>query len=176
MNDTPATAEQALLSDRFGATLSRSLGLLSAVSIFFLMLLTCVDVFGRYVLNSPVPGAAEMVEQLMGVLIFTALPAVTLRRSHITIDLLDPVTPKAVAPFRDALIHLACAGFLGAVAWRLWFHAGSKIAYGDVTEYLNIPLYPIAYLMSALTAVTCALLVAAVAWELKRFHNGARPR
>ena len=62
------------------------------------------------------------------------------------------------------------------MAWRLWFHAGSKIAYGDVTEYLNIPLYPIAYLMSALTAVTCALLVAAVAWELKRFHNGARPR
>lgn len=159
MSETPLTAEEGQPGDRLTALLNRSFGVLAAVVIFVLVLLTCADVFGRYVLNSPIPGTSEMVEQLMGLLIFLALPAVTLRRSHITIDLLDSVTPKAVVRIRDTVIHLICAAFLGAAAYRLWGVAATKIQYGDITEFLHIPLYPIAYLMCAMTATTCVLLV-----------------
>lgn len=168
MSDTPTTADSSETGDRFGQVLGRSLGLAAAAILFLLVVLTCADVFGRYALNAPIPGAAELVEQMMGALIFLALPAVTLRDTHITIDLFDPVTPRALVPVRDTVISLISAVFLGAVSFRMWSYAGSKIRYGDITEYLHIPLYPIAYLVCALTALTTALLVVVVVRRIAR--------
>jgi len=155
----PLTADKGQLDNRLTVFLNRSFGALAAVVLVVLVILTCSDVFGRYVLNAPIPGTSEMVEQLMGLLIFLALPAVTLRRSHITIDLLDSITPRAAIRLRDTVIHLICAAFLGAAAYRLWGVAATKVAYGDITQFLHIPLYPIAYLMLAMTSITCVLLV-----------------
>ena len=174
MSDAPlATNGDPRTSDRYGQGLGRSLGLVAGVILLLLVLLTCADVFGRYVLNAPIPGAAELVEQMMGALIFLALPAVTLRQSHITIDLFDEVTPRALVPARDVAIGLISALFLGAVAFRMWAYAGSKIQYGDITQYLCIPLYPIAYLVCLLTALTTALLVVSAVRRVARALLGA---
>lgn len=172
MSDAPTTAHASATSGRFGHRLGRSLALTAAVILFLLVLLTCADVFGRYVLNAPIPGTAELVEQMMGALIFLALPLVTLRDFHITIDLLDPVTPRRFVAVRDIAINLISAAFLGAIALRMWTYAGSKIRYGDITQYLHIPLYPIAYLLCALLALTTALLVLIAAQSIARLLSG----
>lgn len=174
MSDASRTAGGT--SDRLGHGLGRSLGFVAAVILFLLVLLTCADVFGRYVLNAPIPGAVELVGQMMGALIFLALPLVTLRDFHVTIDLLDPVTPRRFVPVRDIAINLISAAFLGAIAFRMWAYAASKIRYGDVTEYLRIPLYPIAYLVCALTALTAALLVILAIRRIVHSISGASRR
>ena len=70
-----------------------ALGYFAAVVLFCLMMLTCVDVVGRYFFSKPVPGGFEITEMLLAALIFAGLPLVTLRDDHVTVDLLDPVTP-----------------------------------------------------------------------------------
>src|SRR3546814_8744945 len=57
------------------------------------MVCTFVDVVGRYVFNSPLPGALELTEIMMASLIFTILPVVSARSDHITVDLL--VLPRS---------------------------------------------------------------------------------
>src|SRR3546814_13262355 len=65
----------------------------AATILFCLMVCTFVDVVGRYVFNSPLPGALELTEIMMASLIFTILPVVSARSDTITVDLL--VLPRA---------------------------------------------------------------------------------
>src|SRR3546814_20860011 len=60
----------------------------AATILFCLMVCTFVDVVGRYVFISPLPGALELTEIMMASLIFTILPVVSARSDHITVDML----------------------------------------------------------------------------------------
>ena len=82
------------------------LGGASALILAAIMLLTCVDVAGRYVFSMPVPGALEVSELMMGALIFTSLPLVTLRQQQVMIDLFEPFIPKFVKPALHVVIQL----------------------------------------------------------------------
>src|SRR5258707_10984481 len=84
--------------DWFDRALVPLLGYAAAAVMLFLMLLTCVDVVGRYFLNKPLTGGFELTEVLLASLIFAGLPLVTLRGDHITVDLFDPVTPDWLFP------------------------------------------------------------------------------
>lgn len=162
--------------DRFSNLLDRSLGLVAAAVLAALMLLTLCDVIGRYFFNAPVAGAYELVELMMGTLIFAALPVVTERDHHVTIDLLDPVTPDWLVPVRNAFMHLVSAVALAPIAWRLWEFAASKAEYGDVTAFLGIPLYPFAYGMSVLTGLTSLVSAILFVFEIAgRRTLGRRP-
>src|SRR4029077_1450758 len=79
--------------DVFDRNIVPALGVIAAVLLFGLMVLTCVDVVGRYFLNRPVYGAFEITEMLLAALIFLGLPLVTLRNEHVNVDVLDPITP-----------------------------------------------------------------------------------
>ena len=67
----------------------RVLGFVAAAVLFAMMTLTFVDVFGRKFFTKPIYGAYEITEFLMGMLIFSALPLVTARQGHVTIDVFD---------------------------------------------------------------------------------------
>ena len=73
--------------------IAKCLGYIAAFGIFSLMALVFISVFFRYVLNSPILATEDMMAILLGVTIFTAVPRVTLGRSHITVELF-------VAPFK----------------------------------------------------------------------------
>ena len=128
-----------------------SFGLASAIVLAILVILTFADVGGRYLLNKPVYGAYELVEILMGALIFTALPVVTFDHRHITIDLLDSVTPRWVVPWRDFLVNVLSAIALAIIAWQLYVFGGDKASYNDVTSFLRIPQAPVMYGMAILS-------------------------
>src|SRR5437762_2957277 len=109
--------------DWFDRALVPLLGYVAATLMFCLMLLTCVDVVGRYFLNKPITGGFELTEVLLAALIFAGLPLVTLRGDHITVDLFDPVTPDWLFSIQHALASLIRAACTGCLAWRLWLRA-----------------------------------------------------
>ncbi|MCB1810118.1 MAG: TRAP transporter small permease, partial [Candidatus Competibacteraceae bacterium] len=92
--------------------LTRPLALLGAILLFALMVLTCIDVMGRYLFNAPLQGATELTRLLMAGIIFAALPAVCLREDHVTVDLLDTLTPKWLVRARQLVINLTCTVIL----------------------------------------------------------------
>jgi len=135
-----------------------ALGGLAALALAFITLLTCIDVAGRYVMSSPVPGALEVTELVMGALIFTSLPLVTLRNQQVTVDLFDPLIPRAVKPLLHWLIHLIAIACLAVIAWRLWIKAGQMLSGGDTTAVLQVHIWPLVYYMSFQAAVTTIVL------------------
>lgn len=146
-----------------------ALGWVAAAVLFALMLLTCVDVAGRYLFNAPVWGGFELTEMMLAALIFAALPLVSLRGDHVTVDLFDPVTPDWLFRIQHVIacvIGTACTAYL---AWRLWIRAGNLIAAGETTAQLKLEIGWLAYAMSVLMALA-ALSLAVLATRRPQRH------
>lgn len=141
---------------------ARAFTLIACIILFAMMVITFADVIGRYVFSRPLPAAYEIISLMMPAVIFCALPLTVLREGHVTIDLLDGVTPQAVVPLRNVVVHLVSAVALALVAWRLAIRAGDQYAYEDVSDQLWLPLWPFSTAMSILCAVAtvCALVLA----------------
>jgi TRAP-type transport system small permease protein len=152
-----------------------SFGLASAAVLAILVVLTFADVGGRYLFNKPVYGAYELVEILMGALIFTALPVVTFDDRHITIDLLDTVTPQWVTPWRDFLVNVLSALALAIIAWQLYVLGNDKASYNDVTSFLRIPQAPVMYGMAILCA-SAAVAAGIAAFLVLRRRSARAPK
>lgn len=122
--------------------------------------LTVTDVFRRYVLNDPIPGAFEATEVMLALAIFAGLPLVTARGSHVQVRLVLDVLPRRVRFVLDRIGDLAVAALLSGSAWLLFDRAQSLARFGDSTVLLRIPLAPVAYALAALAAIA-ALTAAA---------------
>jgi TRAP-type C4-dicarboxylate transport system permease small subunit len=155
-------------NDQVGKFLHWLFGGLAALTIFGLALITFVDVVARYIFNSPIPGAYEISELVMGVMIFAALPVVTWRGSHITIDLLDAITPLWITGWRDGFMFTISSGVVAVLGWQLWALATILASYGDVTEYLRIPIHPTLQAMSLLAWITSLIALFAALVSIKR--------
>lgn len=59
-----------------------------AAALAIMMLLTFFNVAGRKLLNSPVVGAVEMTELLMGLIVFLGIAHTTHSRGHVTVDII----------------------------------------------------------------------------------------
>ncbi|MCY3755232.1 MAG: TRAP transporter small permease [Alphaproteobacteria bacterium] len=132
----------------------------SALVLFALMAMTCIDVIGRELFGTPLDGATELTQLMLGVIVFAILPSVCLREEHVSVDLLDLWYPERLVPLRQAVLNAVMAVALGFVAWRVWIIAGLTADYGDATEFLEIRLAPINYFIAALSACGAAAFVA----------------
>ena len=169
MSETPNTVQVAS-NDQVGKYLHLSFGALAALAIFVLALITFVDVIARYVFNAPIPGAYEISELVMGVMIFAALPVVTWRGSHITIDLLDHITPQGFIAWRDTVLFIVSSIVVAVLGWELWALALTLKGYGDVTEYLRLPIHPTLMVMGVLAWITCGLALFAAIMAFRRIR------
>lgn len=139
---------------------------LVAIALCGMMVITCLDVVGRYVVSRPFPGAAELVQYLMVSAIFVALPLVTLRREHISISLIDLVLGPRAKQIQSALVCVFSAIVVAVLCHRLWLHAQMLAENRDVIGFLNLPVAPAAFLASVLSGITALILVAMAAAEL----------
>lgn len=115
------------------------LNALAAVTLFALMLITCVDVIGRYIFNSPLKGSTELTEIAVGIVVFAAFPVISWRREHIVVDILDNFFSSKMDFIRSLLINGVSAIALYFLAKRIWLLGHRSLGYGEVTEYLAIP-------------------------------------
>lgn len=135
--------------------------LLAAATLFILMVLTFADVIMRSVFSAPIEAATELTRIAMAVIVFSALPVISGRADHIVVDLLDPLFRRAGAErLIDGLVTLVCGGLLVWPAMRSFDLANRARSYGDLTEYLSIPVFYLTWFiafMTLLTAMTMAL-------------------
>ena len=132
---------------------ARVLGVIACLALFAMMLLTFIDVMGRYLFSSPLPAAYELISLIMPAIIFCALPHVNLTNSHVTIDLLDSFIPAAVKRVQVALISFLATAILGLLAWRLRVLSQDHFEFDGVTDELYLPLWPFSAIMSGLCVV-----------------------
>ena len=130
-----------------------------AVVLFALMVLTCVDVVGRYVFTAPVPGASELTQFGMGLLIFGALPLVTVRREHVNIELLSLIAGDRSKGLQSVVMEATSLIALALMSWQLWMRGLGLMRYSDSSIYLGIPLAPMAFFMSVMSGLAVVALL-----------------
>jgi TRAP-type C4-dicarboxylate transport system permease small subunit len=158
--------------ERAGAKLARLILYLGAMILFAMLLLTCVDVFGRYILNAPVNGKTEITRLMMAGLVFCALPVVSVSDEQITVDLLDRFFSARAGAIRDAIVDLLSGTCLGIMVYWLVFRSERLRDYGYVTDFLHWPLYPFAYFVSFMTLVAAVALICKFGIDVARIASG----
>lgn len=143
---------------RFARMLGRVPITLAVAALFTMMVMTFADVVLRSAFDAPIEAATELTRILMAIVVFSVLPSVSGRGAHIVVDLLDGQFGPRVGRWRDALISLVCAGMLVLPANRVLVLAERARSYGDVTEYLAIPQFYIAWFIAIFVYLTVAAL------------------
>ena len=132
-------------------------GLLCGGALFCIMALTFADVTSRKLLDNSIPGSLEMTELLMVVVIFTALPLVSLRGEHVLFDSLDSYLPPNALRIQKAAIHFMMAAALLGLGWLMW-KTGSQFALdGETTAQLKLAKAPFIYGMAMFCAISGAV-------------------
>lgn len=156
--------------------LARLCGVMAALALFGIMLLTLFDVAGRKLFSASVPGSLELTELLMVGVIFAALPLVSLAGEHVVFDSMDRWLPAGVRRAQQAVVDLLCMAALLGLAALMWAKAGQLASYGDTTSQLKLPVSPFVYAISV-----CCMLAAVVhgmlMWRpVAHHHAGVQER
>ncbi|MFV0574097.1 MAG: TRAP transporter small permease [Vibrio sp.] len=149
------------------------LKLCACLLLMAMMLLTCIDVIGRYIFERPVTGSVELTELFLGGLIFTTMPLITWRKEHICVDLADSMLPAYVKRIRNIGFDIVVALSLFVIGQKVWELSDRALRYGEVTEYLEIPTHYFVYFLAIscwLTATTSVVLVTTRIYK-KEYHN-----
>ena len=152
------------LTDFFMPQLIRLLSLIpmavACATLFFLMGLTFFDVLLRSAINAPIEAAPELTRMSVAIIVFAALPVLSARGEHISVDLLDGVIRRiGLSRIWMALMSLACGAMLWLPANRVVVLAERARKYGDLTEFLQIPTFYMGWFIAILTFITMGTLI-----------------
>lgn len=139
---------------RAGQWLARLFLTISALCLMALMVLTVLEVIGRYGFNAPIFGRQDLAQILLALTIFLAFPIVTLRGEQIDVDLLDRLFSARAAFWRDRLIALMTSVALLTMGYWLFLRAEKFLNRGITTEMLFLPKYPLIYFIAAVVTIT----------------------
>ena len=137
-----------LTAQRRKAYADAILGVAAAAILLAMMLLTVVDVVGRYILKRPVRGAFEVTELMLLVLIFAGLPLVSFSDEHAVMDFIDRVLGPRGRRALERAVQATSAAFMFLMAWLTWLKADRIWAYRDATDVLRIVYGPFVYFMA----------------------------
>ncbi len=143
-------------------TVSKKLGIFStllsyvgAAALFFMMLLTTVDVAGRYLANKPITGVFELTEYLVLILIFSFLAITQAQGGHVSVDLLLTRLPAKLRFAVNLINHVACLALMAVIFWMGFLNALESKAVGEGSPNLAIPKYPFVFFLALGCLILC---------------------
>lgn len=137
-----------------------------AMLLFAMMTITAADVIGRYVFNAPVPGGFEIVQYLMAVVIFASLPLTTAAESHLTVSVFENRFRGTTRHVYRLIMLTVSLVALAIIAWRMGVQADVLGRSQQVSGFLQLPLAPIAWVMTALATLAALVAAAKLALEV----------
>lgn len=106
-----------------------------------ILALTVADILGRWLLNSPVAGAAETIPLLLVIVVFLGFPHAQHRGDHIAVDLFYSRLGRKMQQGLSVGSDLFSLVVLAFVTWELWKHAGVQDDGGYVTAVIGWPIH-----------------------------------
>lgn len=140
------------------------------------MFLGVADVVGTQGLGKPVPGAKEVTESTMVLIVFGALTYAQIRRSHIRVELLYTRMGPRVRAAMDFFAHLCSLVFFGLLTWQAVSEAQYSYQIGEsVDGLIRFPLYPARITLAVGSGLVCLQLVLDMIEDLLRIRSGEEP-
>lgn len=143
--------------------------LLGGVGMLAAMFLGTADVVGTQFLGAPVPGALELTEATMVLIVFGALTYAQIRRGHIRVELLYTRMAPRVRAGMDVVADLAGLLFFGLLVWQGIDEAIFGWGIGEATVGLiRFPLFPARWMLVAGTSLMIVQLVLDLVLDIRR--------
>ena len=128
--------------------INRTMSVVAMAVLCLMMLLTTIDVLGRYLFDKPVQGTFELTEIMLATIVFCSLAFCQFSKGHISVDIVVSRFPKKTQKVIESLNYFVTIVVLGLIAW-MSFQNGMMLKESmDVTMILGIPVYPFVLLAS----------------------------
>ncbi len=111
---------------------------ISGLGLIILTIITCIDVTGRYLFNSPLPGSTELTEVILGIVVFASLPILCWKNENIVVDVLDRVFSTLIRNILIVVLNLIISISLYHLGNKLLILASRAAKYGQSTEHLEL--------------------------------------
>ena len=150
--------------------------LIGGTGLLMSMFLGVGDVVGTQVLQQPLPGARELTESTMVLIVFGALTYAQIQRSHIRVELLYARMGPRVQAAMDVVTNLAAIVFFGLLFWQA---VNEVIISWEIDEstvgLIRFPLYPARIILAVGTGLLIVRLILDTFVDLRRISTGEPP-
>ena len=128
-------------------------------AIFFMVVLTCIDVLGAKLFRSPVFGSLDvmMLAQLIAVSFAAAMTL--FQERHVQVEFFMLLFPNRLRAFVDCLMQLLCLALFILIVWRLFSHGYHLQMGSEETATAKILIAPFAYAAAVGIIPVCLVLL-----------------
>lgn len=134
--------------DRFSSLLK----LIGGMALTCMMLLTVVDVIGRF-FKQPIFGSVELVGFLATIVVATALPYTHKIDGHVGVEVLVRLLSAKAQIWFDIVTRSLSLVLFSIITWQMFLYAQDIRHTGEVSMNLEFPIYYIVYLLAFALAV-----------------------
>ena len=128
--------------------LSSFLNMIASAALVLMMVLSCADIFMRYLFSRPITGTYDIVGLSGAVLASFALPYTMLKKGHVAVELLVQSLSRGKRLVIETFSHLLGTSLFLVLVWQAIILSRDMKAAGEVTPTLLLPFYPIVYCMA----------------------------
>lgn len=148
--------------------------MIGSIGMVLSTVLGTADVVGTQLLAHPVPGALELTESTMVVIVFGALAYSQIRRNHIRVELFyTRVGPRGQAAM-DVFADLMAIAFFSLLLWQAVLEAQFSLDIGESTfGLIRFPLWPARLMLAFGTGLMILQLIADLIADVRRLSDGS---
>jgi TRAP-type C4-dicarboxylate transport system permease small subunit len=125
-----------------------------------MMFLTFTDVFLRYLFNSPVPGATELIEFMMGIVVTFCVAYTAHKKSHIGVDLLLVHLQERTRKLIGCVTSFLALILFVFICWQTILLISEDYHSNLESAVLYIPVYPFTATVAVGFVILCLVLLA----------------
>jgi TRAP-type C4-dicarboxylate transport system permease small subunit len=151
------------------------LAVAGGVTTVFLVVLTVVAVFFRYVLNNPIFGVDDLSQVALSVVVAGSIAYGARAGAHVHVDILGRVGGRTVTRYTDVFVRAVGALVVGLTAYGLVDQGLCGMRCGNFTPNLTIPHFPFYMLLAASMAVYSVILAFELVLGLIHFRADEDP-
>lgn len=121
----------------------RAFAEVSSILVFIMVFLITGDVFGRYVLNSPIAGTLEIAESMLVFIVFLVYAHTQATGQNIRISLIDKLINERQKLYLDLLAYALAIFLFGVICWMSSKQAFSAWEINQrMSGLLRLPTWP----------------------------------
>jgi TRAP-type C4-dicarboxylate transport system permease small subunit len=139
---------KASLFEKTVTRLSDFFNMIASAALMLMMVLSCADIFMRYLFSRPITGTYDVVGLSGAVLVSFALPYTMLKKGHVAVEILVQSLSRGKRLVIETFSHLLGISLFLVMVWQAILLSRDMKAAGEVTPTLLLPFYPIVYCMA----------------------------
>jgi len=152
--------------DKFSGLLK----IIGATALTGMMLLTVVDVVGRF-FKHPIFGSVELVGFLATIVVAAALPYTYKVDGHVGVEILVRLLPKKKQLIIDLFTRTLSLFLFCLISWQMFLYAMDIHETGEVSMNLEFPIYYIIYLLAFGLLVFSVTILEAIVKNIKQLKE-----